>query len=79
MGNATEASWASLPDPFSEPPATPHQPSLGNAPCVSTMGKMTYLWDLIPSPRWSVQRNPALPKDLVSSTWVAERPRTPRL
>lgn len=49
MGNATEASWASLPDPFSEPPATPHQPSLGNAPCVSTMGKMTYLWDLIAS------------------------------
>ena len=79
MRDATEASWASLPDPFSEPPTTPHQPGLGNSPCVSTMGKMTYLWDLIPSSRRSVQRNPALPKDLVSSTWITERPRAPRL
>ena len=60
-------------------PAPLHQPGLGNSPYVSTMGKMTYLWDLIPSSRQSVQRNPALPKDLVSSTWIAERPRAPRL
>ena len=62
----------------------PHR-VLGTAPwqewgrCVSTGGKMTHLWDLILSSRRSEQWNPALPKDLFSSTRVTGRPRAARL